>query len=400
MTANGDSDDTSGTPLNMASGSTSISINLPKLNILLDRSNYMLWRHTVRSALEAFELDDFLSSKAMPNPLVKPTDSTSSTPVANPVYLEWRKKDRLILLWIRSMLTTPLLVHVARATSTHEAWDILSRMFYSQNRAQLMHLKTQLQQFPKGDLSILDYVEKKRSFSDALAECDYIVPDEEFVESILNGLDASYSAFRSAFNLHSELISSHDLLGLLLREEARLNSERTSSLTATALAATRSGAGGTRSGLPDSRGDFVSSSRPICQICQKPGHEAVNCWHRANFDTYPETKPRQPSRRGQQQPRRGQPRRGPQSQASMPGSVYNTQAPPALNPIPLPPGQQAYQVQNPPSTLLDPWCFDSGATNHVTADFGNLSVHSNYTGNEGLQVGNGSPRTDVTHRTR
>lgn len=36
------------------------------------------------------------------------------------------------------------------------------------------------------------------------------------------------------------------------------------------------------------------------------------------------------------------------------------------------------------------WCVDSGATTHITHDLQNLAISSDYSGNEGLMVGNGN----------
>ncbi|CAM8884499.1 unnamed protein product [Rhodiola kirilowii] len=63
--------------------------------------------------------------------------------------------------------------------------------------------------------------------------------------------------------------------------------------------------------------------------------------------------------------------------------------------------RSALTVDASPSQLVDPaWYFDTGATNHVTSDFGNLSVTSDYSGNDGLQVGNGPTGTDPPKRHR
>ncbi|KAL5756685.1 hypothetical protein ACOSP7_021123 [Xanthoceras sorbifolium] len=59
------------------------------------------------------------------------------------------------------------------------------------------------------------------------------------------------------------------------------------------------------------------------------------------------------------------------------------------------PQQQANLLQSTayyaiPETMCDqPWYADSGATNHVTSDLGNLSVQADYRGNDRLTVGNG-----------
>ncbi|KAL5758821.1 hypothetical protein ACOSP7_021432 [Xanthoceras sorbifolium] len=50
-----------------------------------------------------------------------------------------------------------------------------------------------------------------------------------------------------------------------------------------------------------------------------------------------------------------------------------------------------------PSTVADPnWYVDSGATNHITPDFNNLSINSEYKGTNRLAVGNGQ-KLPISH---
>lgn len=50
-----------------------------------------------------------------------------------------------------------------------------------------------------------------------------------------------------------------------------------------------------------------------------------------------------------------------------------------------------------PSTIVDPaWYFDSGASHHVTPDLANLSINSEYNGDDQLVVGNGIP-LNISH---
>ncbi|KAG5069156.1 hypothetical protein JHK85_001533 [Glycine max] len=44
-----------------------LSLQLPPITIKLDRDNYSLWRSTIISALETFELESFILSPAPPN---------------------------------------------------------------------------------------------------------------------------------------------------------------------------------------------------------------------------------------------------------------------------------------------------------------------------------------------
>uniref|UniRef100_A0A2N9H831 Retrotransposon Copia-like N-terminal domain-containing protein n=1 Tax=Fagus sylvatica TaxID=28930 RepID=A0A2N9H831_FAGSY len=87
-----------------------------------------------------------------------------------------------------------------------------------------------------------------------------------------------------------------------------------------------------------------NSNRPVCQVCHKPGHAALTCYHR--FD-----------------------------------NSYTAESP-----------QQMHALYASPQAASDlNWYSDSGATHHLTNDLANLNVRAEeYTGSEGIRVGNGS----------
>jgi Reverse transcriptase (RNA-dependent DNA polymerase)/gag-polypeptide of LTR copia-type/GAG-pre-integrase domain len=85
---------------------------------------------------------------------------------------------------------------------------------------------------------------------------------------------------------------------------------------------------------------------PFCQICEKRGHAARNCWHR-----------------------------------------YDTRY--------VDPPFQAYVAQPAPSAPHE-WCIDSGATHHVTHDLNNLTSYMVYEGVDTLQIGSGEGMT-ISH---
>ncbi|CAN1142502.1 Retrovirus-related Pol polyprotein from transposon RE1 [Linum perenne] len=386
------------------SSSSSLTFHIPPLTVKLDRDNFSLWRTTIVSALETFNLESFVFSPSPPQEtrLIPGEDGTVTTE-PNPAYVDWKQKDRYVLLWLKSTMTEKALAIVARAATSHAAWLALDRTFQSQTTARRMTLKVQLQTLVKGSLPMIDYVEKKRAIADTLAENLTPVSDEDLIGHILGGLDSSYGPFLTAFMMRSEAATVDDLVGLLLREEVKLERDHqllsnqmlqpppnpTMQLptnptmqapllpTPSAYAANRSPsqgrsfhspqrAGPTRRltghssnlghrGSSSSRYSSTSRSsfadRPsaiICQLCGRANHSAIDCWQRSNQADYP-------SRR-------------------QPPKDY---------------GRQANLAQHSSSSsVVDPsWYFDSGATDHVSPDLHKLTLSDDYTGFDKLQVG-------------
>ncbi|CAN1774291.1 Retrovirus-related Pol polyprotein from transposon RE1 [Linum perenne] len=367
-------------PLTMAiNSSANVSFQIPPITIRLDRDNFSLWRSTVISTLEVF---DFESHVLAPNPpqetkIVTAADGKTTTEV-NPDYTEWKKRDRYVLLWLRSTLSETALSLVVRASSSHLAWQIIEKSFQSQTRARRMQLKIMMQTMMKGSMSMAEYLQKKRAIADSLTDNLNAISEEDIIGHILSGLDQSYGPFATAFMMKADSISVDDLTGLLLQEEARLEHDRTrhaALLPTPGPAAPMAFHSDRHTNRPypprvsprQSYNSGSSSNRPPnhkarlhCQLCRLPGHEAIVCWQRTNHTDYPARRP------------------PPQGRSTSSTSRQST--------------RQVHVAQHgDSSSVLDPsWYFDSGATDHVTPDVGKLISVDDYNGGDKLQVGNGS----------
>ncbi|KAL4589565.1 hypothetical protein LXL04_002473 [Taraxacum kok-saghyz] len=230
---------------------TNSSFQILSINIKLETSNFCLWRTTIISALETLDLESFILHPNPPPKTITITQADAQPTVeANPDYLLWKKRDRYVLLWLKSTLA-------------ERALAIIS----------LGHL--------------------------------------------LSGLDSSYGSFVVAVMMKDNIASVDDLIGLLLQEEARLEQEHPRqsvvvpppAKAAAPLALNfnrqhRFNSSHSGSPAPQSLGNRSGSIAPRrqrmhCQLCNKPGHEVVDCWQRSNLVDYPSRKsnPRAPSAR-------------------------------------------------------------------------------------------------------
>ncbi|KAB5551819.1 hypothetical protein DKX38_009130 [Salix brachista] len=98
------------------------------------------------------------------------------------------------------------------------------------------------------------------------------------------------------------------------------------------------------------RGRWIKNNRPLCQLCNRPGHIALKCYHQFDISFQGQHSSNTPS-----------------SNDSFPGQQQFTK-----------PGQQAYYSAANITTPDNAWYLDSGATNHVTADPSNLYHKTEY----------------------
>uniref|UniRef100_A0A2N9H904 Reverse transcriptase Ty1/copia-type domain-containing protein n=1 Tax=Fagus sylvatica TaxID=28930 RepID=A0A2N9H904_FAGSY len=224
-----------------------------------------------------------------------------------------------------------------------------------------MSIHYQLATLRKGDSSITDYYHRFTKLTDTLAAINQPLPHHESLSFLLAGLGSDYDSLVTTIQTQLTPIALEDLYGHLLSHELRLSHNQPSVDLSTATAnfvhknsSNRGGRGGSHStnfspnrgrntfqpqrGRGRGRSNF--SNRPLCQVCNKPGHTALQCYHR--FDnTY-------------------QYANSPQMQALL--------ATPQQNPDPN-------------------WYPDSGATHHITSDLANLNVRADeYQGSEQIRV--------------
>jgi hypothetical protein len=293
--------------------------NIPHMNhspsIKLAKDNYMAWQFHLLAYLRGQDVYSFIDG-TIPAPaqlIVNPTTAPGSPAmIANPDYLSWYQKDQLIITVLVSTLSDSYVSHDVGYTTSRALWESLEKMFASQAHARIMQVHFQLATLKKGNLSVTDYFHKLKTLSDTLAACGQPLNDFEAVSFLLAGLGSEFDPLVTSVTTRIDPISRDDIYGLLLAHEMRLEQQMAttdlSNATAHVTARNTSHSGqrdhsfnaarargfpngrGYHSTFPSGRGPSsgrrgrgqhfhgTSSSRPICQICNKLGHYASTCY--------------------------------------------------------------------------------------------------------------------------
>ena len=325
------------------------------ITIKLDQSSYILWKCQITSVLDAYSLLNFVD-RSQPCPSRE-----------NPLYQQWFARDRAVLMLIHSTLSHSALSLVVGQSTACGAWEVIERHYTSVLRLNMLNLKTELYNIKKNNDSISLYLQRIKEIRDKLAVVGVEVDIEEILHIILKGLPHEYRPFCSAMRTRNKSISFVDIHVLLTSEEQFLEYSNETSFSV------QGNIGHGRSNPSRRRGrsfnngnqggfNYYSQSyyksynqsgqgfsqRPICQICGRIGHIALDCFHRMDF-----------SYQGKQPPSKLA------AMASTPG-LSSTQFP-----------TQSYLV------------LDIGATYHYTLDLDTISDHQDYKGYGLVTVGNG-----------
>jgi transposase InsO family protein len=291
-----------------------------------------------------------------------------------------------------------------RQSTARGVWEVLERRYTSLSRTHVLTLKGELDRIQKKNESMSAFLDRVKELRDKLSAVGVEVDDEELLHVVLKGLPSEYDAFCSAMRTRDRSISCEELHVLLTsEEESKKNSKHMSSdVPHMAMAANASspatntplplfspqwnrGRGGRsqnyrgrgRGNYGNSRGGFQQfpqnmqpnsqvfpqnsstsqNSRPTCQICGKPGHVALDCFHRMNF-------------------------------------AYQGRHPPAK--LAAIASTNMSNAISAPTSTQSCWISDTGATDHFTPDITHIPDCHAYTGNDCVTVGNGQS-LPITH---
>ena len=214
------------------SSSSSVSVlNQPLLlsnmasmmTIKLDNTNYIVWRHQITMVLETYSLFELIEEpQLIPNQYLKDL-SGAYTAVVNPDFMIWKSKEKALLTFMSSTLTSSILALTVGCSSALEVWKVLENKFSSISRSHVMNLKSELHNIKKGTNSVDLYLQKIKVIRDKLLAVGVIVDDDELLHITLKGLPKEYNAFRSTIRTRSTHVSFDELSTMLNAEEESLN---------------------------------------------------------------------------------------------------------------------------------------------------------------------------------
>ncbi|KAL5727460.1 hypothetical protein ACHQM5_000655 [Ranunculus cassubicifolius] len=93
------------------------------ISVKLDHQNYLLWLTQFKPLLKGYGLEGYVDgSNACPPRILNPTDTD-----INPAYTNWQQQDQILLRWLLSSLTDPVLgfVEILHSESRSEKQTLL-----------------------------------------------------------------------------------------------------------------------------------------------------------------------------------------------------------------------------------------------------------------------------------
>lgn len=243
-------------------------------------------------------------------------DDTNPTPAKtlpddspNPEYTRWVKQDNSVLNWLYASIVEKLVSTVLNLETSKQVWDSLQARFSSTLRSRIAFLKWQLQTISQENRFYISYIEEAKLLADQLFATSKPVEEQDLITYFLSGLKQQYMPFVTAFTFatRDKEFSLDDFQTEILIFEPLMKPSTTSipAETTFAFAATQSKPGylkknkcpgfssqnrllnrpsvpmGSSNNKPNAQQSV--DNRPICQICGKKGHTALDCYDRFNL---------------------------------------------------------------------------------------------------------------------
>jgi hypothetical protein len=291
-----------------------------------------MWRAQIMPAIRGARLLGLLDgTDAAPDEtlVITPADKDNPAKTApNPAYDTWISRDQIVLAYLLQSLSSEVLPHVHRIEHAAGVWQAIEEMFASQSQAKVTNLRIALANTKKLNLSTAEFLTKMQGIADELAAASCPVTDKELISFILAGLGSGYDALVAAIGvvttpmtlsmLYSQL-HAYDERQEMLRGQSSGNFETSANAASRQRRPrynynnnkprgdrgdrredrrddrrddrpTRQGRGGGRAPPGGGRGRGRGRRRTsawvdvICQICNKEGHAAKDCWWRFEDD--------------------------------------------------------------------------------------------------------------------
>lgn len=186
-----------------------------------------------------------------------------------------RTRNNKALGIIAQNLGNDVIHHIVGIKDVKLAWEQLNKVFGTESKSTKMHLLMQFFKLDKKEgISMTQHINTFKALKQQLHTVNKRLEDDEAIAVLLSSVDKNpYDGLVTTL-MNNKDMNLHEVESSLLDYEQKLKEKNViSQPTATAFY--------TRGGRTSSRGrGTLSTSRTLCTYCNKPGHEAKDCWNK------------------------------------------------------------------------------------------------------------------------
>src|SRR6267142_2635258 len=253
----------------MASDEQRMPVQVPKLS--LDGSNWVTYRDRLKWAMQANTFDDHAEASS---PSAEYTALGTIGGVTSGA--RWAKEENTIKLILGSTLPDTAFNRIKTMANVHDAWEILKRVFEEWSKALVADIIWRFRnKHCEEDESVRNHFEYLTDLREQLAAMGKAVMDEDYTDTLLASLPASYngavSSMSTSMRLGTKVLTSEIFEQFILDEsEHRQVKDK--------YAESRNEALATESGSQKGKDKSKDKKKVECYNCHKTGHYKSECW--------------------------------------------------------------------------------------------------------------------------
>jgi hypothetical protein len=160
-----------------------------------------LWQPQVLPDIRGAQLYGFLDgSTPAPEKELKSKDvDGKEVTIPNPEYARWISNDQSAWGYLLWNMSREVLIQMVAQTSSAGAWTAIAKMFSSQSRARVVHLRKQLNMTKKENKTVAVFLNQIKTLADEMAAAGKPLDNEDVISYVLSDLnDETYNGFVAA----------------------------------------------------------------------------------------------------------------------------------------------------------------------------------------------------------
>jgi gag-polypeptide of LTR copia-type len=203
----------------MAETSQKTSSNYSLTNILLNRSNYLLWARAVTIALGGLSKEGHITS-------ISKSDETYEKKKA-----EWRASGQYVMSWLFNSMDPNIYEIFAYSNSAQELWDSLYKMYgFANNSSRIFEIQELFSLKQSSDQSFIEHLGKVKKYWEKLRQyrptaatvSEYVKREEQDrIFHLLASLSSDYEETRREILMCPESPSLNIICSIIQSEETR-----------------------------------------------------------------------------------------------------------------------------------------------------------------------------------
>lgn len=178
------------------------SVNIKSLipfSLELSPPNYGKWRELFSVLLRRFNL-------------TKHVDGSGSS-AGDP---DWAPNDSTVVSWIYGSVSDEVLGYILNpGASAHTLWTNTEGLFHDNKQARIIAMEAEFRTTMQGDQPVMAYCQRMKNIADSLGDLGHTITDATLVLTILQGLNENFAMIR-------KIITSTDVLPSFLQTRSKL----------------------------------------------------------------------------------------------------------------------------------------------------------------------------------